>query len=144
MTLGFISQSQKRCDGLISTTQLQILTSFFSASKRISILLLSWKKLSLAGIQTKRRLLDLRYLGQLCNKFLQYVLPKLMLCCLPHSIPFHYQSLIFCPVFYLPSYIFSRSYFLLFSPLIHLSRFLLHFSFRLLCCRESRTCLAYS
>lgn len=139
---------------------------FHNTAPNPNILLLSCQKdrtrkeLSLSGIQTKRTLLDLRYLEQLCNQFLLYVLPKLlflMLCCLPGFIPFHYQSFFFfCPVFYLPSYIFSSPYFIslslslsclpLFLPLIHLSfpSFLLHFSFRLVCCRESRTCLPYS
>lgn len=116
------------------------------------------KELSLSGIQTKRTLLDLRYLEQLCNQFLLYVLPKLlflMLCCLPGFIPFHYQSFFFvlcftCPVISSPTHTLFLSLSLsclpLFLPLIHLSfpSFLLHFSFRLVCCRESRTCLPYS
>lgn len=70
------------------------------------------KELSLSGIKTKRTLLDLRYLEQLCNQFLLYVLPKLlflMLCCLPGFIPFHYQSFFFvlcftCPVISSPTH----------------------------------------
>lgn len=135
---------------------------FHNTAPNPNILLLSCQKdrtrkeLSLSGIQTKRTLLDLRYLEQLCNQFLLYVLPKLlflMLCCLPGFIPFHYQSFFFvlcftCPVISSPAHtlFLSLSCLPLFLPLIHLSfpSFLLHFSFRLVCCRESRTCLPYS
>lgn len=77
---------------------------FHNTAPNPNILLLSCQKdrtrkeLSLSGIQTKRTLLDLRYLEQLCNQFLLYVLPKLlflMLCCLPGFIPFRYQSFFF-------------------------------------------------
>lgn len=92
---------------------------FHNTAPNPNILLLSCQKdrtrkeLSLSAIKTKRTLLDLRYLEQLCNQFLLYVLPKLlflMLCCLPGFISFHYQSFFFfvlcftCPVISSPTH----------------------------------------